>query len=153
MTRLMTDEGSAYPTVATYFGWEHILDQYHFNKKITLIWADLDKPHLFREDILDILDSCTERQYTERMLVAKKKYTTPKAQDFLKKIRMYDHRLVYTFTSEGFTAGHISTQRAESMMSAIKANGILKNSLQRHIRRVPCLIPPRCSSSRQRSKK
>ena len=130
MPRLMTDEGSAYPTVVTYFGWAHVLDRYHFNKQITSSWEDLDEPHIFRDDIIEILDSCTERQYRELMSAAKKKYTTQKALDLLDKIKMYDHNLVYAFTSEGFTSGHISTQRAEGMMSAIKANGVLKQFLR-----------------------
>ena len=64
------------------------------------------------------------------MSAAKTKYTTPEVKDFFKKIKIYDNKLVYAFTSHHFTAGHISTQKSEGMMSAIKANGILKSFLR-----------------------
>ena len=53
---------------------------------------------------MDILDACTVTQYTTLMSAARRKYTTPKAQDFLNKIKLYDHKLVYAFTSDDFTA-------------------------------------------------
>ena len=131
MARLMTDEGSAYPTVVAYFQWDHVLDRYHFQEQISTSWEGLKNPDLFRHDIIDILDSCTESQYRDRMSSAKTNYITPKARAFLDKIRLYRHKLVYAFTSDGFTTGHISTGRAEGMMSAIKANGILKTFLRK----------------------
>ena len=109
----MTDEGSAYPTVVSYFGWTHVLDRYHFTKQMTSSWVNLDDPSQFRDDIIEILDSCTVRQYTERMSAAKTKYTTPKAKYFLNKIKVYDNKVVYAFTSHHFTAGKISTQRSD----------------------------------------
>ena len=113
MARLMTDEGSAYPTVVAYFGWDHVFDRYHFQEQITSSWEGVDNPEQFRQDIIDILDSCTESQYNDRMSRAKIHYTTKKARAFLDKIKLYDHKLVYAFTSDGFTAGHIATGRAE----------------------------------------
>ena len=80
MPRLMTDEGSAYPTVVAYFGWNHVLDRYHFHEQISTSWEGLDNAEKFRQDIIDILDSCTERQYIERMSEAQTNYTTRKAK-------------------------------------------------------------------------
>ena len=72
MPILMIDEGSAYRTVVTYFGWNHALDRYHFNEQITGSWEGLENREKFRQDIINILDSCTKRQYRERMSEAKK---------------------------------------------------------------------------------
>ena len=72
MPILMIDEGSAYRTVVTYFGWNHVLDRYHFNEQISGGWEGLKNSAKFRQNIIHILISCTERQYTERMSEAKK---------------------------------------------------------------------------------
>ena len=123
---LMTDEGSDYPTVAAYFGWNRVLDRHHFTKQISSNWQNLDNPSQFRQDIIDILDECTVKRYTKLMAAARTKYTTRNAKDFFKKIKLYDNKLVHAFTSDNFTAGHISNQRSEGIMSAIKANGVFE---------------------------
>ena len=80
----MTDEGSAYPTVTAYCGWNHVLDRYHFTKKISLSWQNLDDPSQFRQNIIDILDACTVTRYTKFMAAARTKYTHAKCKGFLK---------------------------------------------------------------------
>ena len=127
---LLTDEGSAFPSVVEFFDWNHILDRHHFTQQIKSSWANLKKPEEFREDVIAILDACTVQLYKELMSAARTKYTTPKARDLLNKIKLYEGQLVYAFTSSHFTAGHISTNRSEGMMSAIKANGVLKKILR-----------------------
>jgi hypothetical protein len=57
------------------------------------------------------------------------KYNTDKDQSFLKKILAKQHQLCYCHTCRTFTAGHISDQRMEQGMAAIKANGKLKKCL------------------------
>jgi hypothetical protein len=57
------------------------------------------------------------------------KYHTDKAQSFLKKILDKQHQLCYSHTCRTFTAGHVSDQRMEQGMAAIKANGKLKSML------------------------
>ncbi len=55
------------------------------------------------------------------------KYRTEKAQVFLKKISKKQHQLCYAHTCNSFTAGHhVSDQRMEEGMAAMKANGKLK---------------------------
>jgi hypothetical protein len=57
------------------------------------------------------------------------KYHTDKAQSFLKKILDKHHQLCYSHTCRIFTAGHISDQRMDQVMAAIKAKGKLKSML------------------------
>ena len=57
------------------------------------------------------------------------KYRTEKAQVFLMKIYKKQHQLCYAHTCTSFTAGHVSDQRMEQGIAAIKANGILKTYL------------------------
>ena len=61
---------------------------------------------------------------------AKQTFSTPKAIAFLRKIERNKHLLVFAFTSECFTAGHVSNQRSEGGMSAIKGKGTLKKYLR-----------------------
>ena len=42
---LMTDEGSAYLTVTAYFGWNHVLDRYHFKNQIKSSWQNIKDPY------------------------------------------------------------------------------------------------------------
>ena len=58
-------------------------------------------------------------------------YCTPKVAEFSKKkIERNKHKLVYAFTSEYYTAGHVSNQRSRVGMSSIKGNGSLKKYLR-----------------------
>ena len=75
------------------------------------------------------MDACPVQLYKELMFTARTKYTTPKSRNLLNKIKLYEGQLVHAFTSSHFTASHISTNRSEGMMSAIKANGVLKTFL------------------------
>ena len=85
--RLMTDEGSAYPIVVTYFGWNHLLERCHFNEQITSSWEGLEKPDIFRKDILLILDSCTETQYTDACQKRKQNTQLERQKIYWKKSR------------------------------------------------------------------
>ena len=38
---LLTDEGSAFPSVVEFFDWNHILDRHHFTQQIKSSWANL----------------------------------------------------------------------------------------------------------------
>lgn len=126
----MTDEGSAFPLVANHFGWCHILDRKHFVDQILTTWHNLADPDQYRQDIYDILDSPSEEEYERRMREAKLAHMTEKAQAFLSKISEFRHKLVYAYTSKYCTCAHISTQRSEGGMSALKGNGVLKNYLR-----------------------
>jgi hypothetical protein len=70
---------------------------------------------------LDGLPSLLKQAFT--------KYRTKKAQVFLKKICNKQHQLCYAHTCRTFTAGHVSDQKMEQGMAAMKANGKLKSYL------------------------
>jgi hypothetical protein len=125
----MTDEGSAFPLVAKCFGWTHLLDRRHFATQILSAWHGLTDPKKFQSDVYKILDSPCVETMNSLLKQALSKYRTNKAQTFLKKISDKQHQLCYSHTCRTFAAGHISDQRMEQGMAAIKANGKLKSML------------------------
>ena len=126
----MSDEGPAFSLLCEIMGWHHIWDRHHLVDQIASTWQNLEDPDAYREAVIEILDVPTEDQYYELMASARKSFKTPKALTFLKKIEENKYKLVYAFTSEYFTVGHVSTQRSEGGFSAIKANGCLKKLLR-----------------------
>jgi hypothetical protein len=127
----MTDEGSAFPLVAECFGWTHLSDRRHFATQILSAWHGLSDPKKFQSDVYKILDSPCVETMNSLLKQALSKYHTNKAQAFLKKILDKQHQLCYSHTCCTFTAGHVSDQRMEQRMAAIKANGKLKSMLSK----------------------
>jgi hypothetical protein len=125
----MTDEGPAFPSVAERFGWTHLLDRRHFALQILSAWHGISDPKQFQSDVYDILDTPSVATLSSLLKQALVKYRTEKAQVFLKKIYNKQHQLCYAHTCTSFTAGHVSDQRMEQGMAAIKANGKLKSYL------------------------
>ena len=125
----MTDEGPAFPLVSERFGWTHLLDRRHFATQILSAWHGLDDPQQFQSDVYKILDTPSVETMNLLLKQALSKYRTDKAQSFLKKILDKQHQLCYSHTCRTFTAGHVSDQRMEQGMAAIKANGKLKSML------------------------
>jgi hypothetical protein len=128
-TGFMTDEGPAFPLVSERFGWTHLLDRRHFATQILSAWHGLDDPQQFQSDVYKILDTPSVETMNLLLKQALSKYRTDKAQSFLKKILDKQHQLCYSHTCHTFTAGHVSDQRMEQGMAAIKANGKLKSML------------------------
>ena len=128
-TAFMTDEGSAFPSVAERFGWMHLLDRRHFATQILAAWHGLSDPQQFQSDVYDILDTPSVDTLMSLLNQALTKYRTEKAQVFLNKIYDKQHQLCYAHTCNFFTAGHVSDQRMEQGMAAMKANGKLKSYL------------------------
>ncbi len=128
-TAFMTDEGFAFPSVAERFGWTHLLDRRHFALQILSAWHGLSDPKQFQSDVYDILDTPSVAILTSLLKQALAKYRTEKAQVFLMKIYKKQHQLCYAHTCTSFTAGHVSDQRMEQGMAAMKANGKLKTYL------------------------
>ena len=127
---LMTDEGASFPLVCSAMGWRHILDRKHFTDQIKSTWQNVNDPKEYFNSIVSILDAPSVEQYNTLMEKAKQTFSTPKAIAFLRKIERNKHLLVFAFTSECFTAGHVSNQRSEGGMSAIKGKGTLKKYLR-----------------------
>jgi hypothetical protein len=125
----MKDKGSAFPLVAEHFGWTHLLDHRHFSTQILSEWHGLADPKKFQSDVYKILDSPCVETMRSKLKQALSKYHTNKAQAFLKKISDKQLQLCYCHTCRTFTAGHVSNQRTEQGMAAIKANGKLKSML------------------------
>ncbi len=82
-----------------------------------------------QEDVYKILDFPCVETMRSKLKQALSKYGTDKAQAFLKKISDKQLQLCYCHTCCTFTAGHVSDQRTEQGMAAIKANGKLKSML------------------------
>ena len=80
-------------------------------------------------DVYDILDTPSVATLSSLLKNSLAKYRTEKAQVFLKKIYNLQHQLCYAHTCTSFTAGHVSDQRMEQGMAAMKANGKLKSYL------------------------
>ncbi len=125
----MTDEGSTFPLVAERFGWTYLLDCRHFATQILSAWHGLTDPKKFQSDVYKILDSPCVETMNSLLKQALSKYRTNKAKAFLKKISDKQHQLRYSQPCCTFTAGHISDQRMEQGMAAIKASGKLKSML------------------------
>ncbi len=125
----MTDEGTAFPPVAEHFGWTHLLDRRHFAVQILTAWHGISDPKQFQSDVYNILDTPSVDTLSSLLKQALAKYRTEKAQALLKKISSKQHQLCYAHTCNAFTAGHVSDQRMEQGMAAMKANGKLKNYL------------------------
>ncbi len=128
-TAFMTDEGPTFPSVAKRFGWTHLFDCRHFVLQIHTAWHGISDPKPFQSTVCDILDTPSVDTLSSLLKQALAKYHTEKAQVFLKKISNKQHQLCYAHTCNSFTAGHVSNQRMEEGMAAMKANGILKSYL------------------------
>jgi hypothetical protein len=129
MTAFMTDEGPAFPSVAERFGWTHLLDRRHFALQIPTAWHGISNPKQFQSNVYDILHTSSVNTLLSLLKQALAKYCTEKAQVFLKKISNKQHQLCYAHTCNSFTAGHVSKQRMEEGMAAMKTTGELKSYL------------------------
>jgi hypothetical protein len=127
----MTDEGSVFPLVTECFDWTHLLDRRHFATQILSAWHGLTDPKKFKSDVYKILYSPCVETMNSLLKQDLSKYHTNKAQAFLKKISDKQHQLCYSHTCCTFTAGHVSDQRMEQEMAAIKANRKLKSMLSK----------------------
>ena len=112
-------------------GWHHLLDRQHFIDKIALTWSEPEDPAQYRSDIYYILNELCEEKLHTLLETSLAKYSTPKANAYIKKIANHKEQICYAFTSNHFTAGHCSTQRSEDGMSSMKANGKLKETLKK----------------------
>ena len=93
-------------------------------------FGGLEDPQQFKLDVHSLLDMANADLFESKLTRCLGKYHTNKAQQLLKKISLLKHKLAYAYTSKHhFTAGHVSDQRCEGGMSAIKANGKLKEML------------------------
>jgi hypothetical protein len=81
--------------------------------------------------VYDILDTSSVNTLLLLLKQALAKYCTKKAQVPLKKISSKQHQLCYAHTCNSFTAGHVSKQRMEEGIAAMKANEKLKSYLSR----------------------
>ena len=85
---------------------------------------------LFRSFVYSLLDAPTPDKFHELACSPERlQFTSPSARKFIGKIINNKEKISYAFTSKFFTVGHVSTQRSEGGMAAIKAKGILKGYL------------------------
>jgi hypothetical protein len=130
---IMSDEGPAFPIVASELGCHHVLDRKHFTQQIVTSWHEIpdNMRDAYRNSIHNILNSTSEASYEERMQVAKTQFNYPKSLAFLYKIHQYRQKVCWAYTCSIFTMGQISDQRAETTNSCVKGKGSLKNYLSK----------------------
>jgi hypothetical protein len=130
---VMSDEGPAFPIVATVLGCHHILDRKHLTQhtqQIATSWHGVEDQTRYKNTIHNILNSKTEQILSSNVVSAEQTYVGhPKALALVHKISSLHTKVCWTHTSKFFTAGHISDQRSEGTNSAVKGNGQLKQYL------------------------
>lgn len=130
---IMSDEGPAFPIVASDLGCKHVWDRKHFSQQIVPSWHEI--PDNMRDAycniIHDILNSTSEASYQELMQVARTRFNYPKPIAFLDKIHQHRHKVCWAYTCSIFTMGQISDQRAETTNSCVKGKGTLKSYLSK----------------------
>ena len=127
---LMTDEGPGFKEAAQKLKLNHVFyDRKHFSTKITQNWGGLSNPQKFKNDMYRILDETDPSKLKGLVAVARSEYKTNNAQDFIQHLWDNRHHVCFAYTHKTFTAGHVSDQRSEGGMSALKANGKLKEVL------------------------
>ena len=112
-------------------GWHHLLDRQQFTDKIALSWNKPESSAQYRSDIYSILDEPCPEKLCTLLEAALAKYTTPKANAYIKKIADHKEQICYALTSNHFTAGHCSTQLSKVVMLSMKVNGKLKETLKK----------------------
>lgn len=129
---IMSDEGPSFPLDAKSLGCHHILDRKHFTAQIISSWQQVDEQERdkYKTTIHSILNAPTEQDFNSRITNALSTYSVPQAQAFLKKIQSNRDRLVWAYTSQFFTVGHVSDQRSEVTNSVVKGKGTLKHYLR-----------------------
>jgi hypothetical protein len=128
-TAFMTNKGYAFPAVADFFGWTHLLDCRHFALQILTAWHGTPDPQKFQSDVYEIFNTPSVDNLSSLLIQALAKYCTEKVQVLLKKITNKQHQLCYAHACQAFTVGHVSDQRMEQGMADMKANGKLKSYL------------------------
>jgi hypothetical protein len=134
---LMTDEGSAFFSLAGNLGMIHLLCTFHFEQKARNVgglgeFKD-DYVKQFRSLIYD--DFITSEKFdaalTSLVKTLNDKY--PNANDAIKRLKsLYEqkHKVCVTFTKNVFSCGQIATSRAEGINASIKMHGHLKKDMK-----------------------
>ncbi len=102
------------------------MDGRHFSGQTLSAWHGVSDPKQYQSNVYDILDTPSVDTLSSLLKEALAKYRTKKAHALLKKISSKQHQLCYAHTCNVFTAGHVSDQRMEQGMAAMKAHGKLK---------------------------
>lgn len=133
----MSDENPALSIVAKAMNCHQILDRKHFTQQILLTSSQIPDAlkDEYRSDIHCILNASSEDKLYSLLQHAHIKYPQMKAQDFLLKIERNKHKVCWAYTSNFFTMGHVSDQRAESTNASVKGKGTMKKFLSK------CTLP------------
>jgi hypothetical protein len=129
----MTDEASAFASAAASLRKKHILCLHHFRMGIFSSSGGMcqDVRTSYIKDVNHLLFhpyKC-ESEFTAKYQTVLQFSDHASAKKFIEKIWTNRDRTCATFTAAHFTAGHTSTQRAESNNNRIKEGGTLKKQL------------------------
>jgi len=133
-TVLMTDQASAFATAAIQLKKTHLLCLHHFRTGMFSAHGGMSQDIRIKwmQDCSDLMFKCFQSSSVLDIKFEQiKSYFSryPTASKFLKGLWDHRHSTCATFTSQYFTAGHVSSQRAESNNSRIKENGQFKKEL------------------------
>lgn len=135
-TVLMTDQASAFALAASGMNKVHLLCLHHFRTAMFSSHSGMcqDRRTAFMrscnnlifevQEISQFINLFEQTQNTFRQF--------PGARKFLKSLWDNRESVCATFTAAHFTAGHVSSQRAESLNSTIKEHGSLKKELAKY---------------------
>ena len=127
---LITDEGAGFKESAQICNLHHQYDRRHFVDKIKNHWHSVQDKEEYRTTVVKILDTADKEDLDELLTSALHDYRDDaNALKLLQKIVDKKESLCFAFTSDRFTNGHVSSQRAESKNSSIKARGKLEEYL------------------------
>jgi hypothetical protein len=130
----MTDEGSAYLSVADAFDMKHILCALHFREKAMKAGKGLggDRFRHFRQAVNKALYREFDSNATLDAFIItqlERHQDHPKSAKFWESLLRNKTKVCFQHTQSHFTAGHVSTSRGESSNARFKGNGALKKEL------------------------
>ena len=133
---LMTDDGPAFPIVATHFGKAHLLCTKHYHTKV--FGAKSGLGHLadeFEKDMFDAIykDFVSIEELDMHLKRSSRKYSfSQSAAKFVQSIVQDQFRVCHTHTKWFFSASCKSSQRGEGTNSRMKGGGSKKKELREY---------------------
>ena len=131
---LMTDEGPAFPAVAAAFDRWQLLCSNHFSTSVSTGLAGIhaEEGTCIREDINKaIYHDFYVAKHLDTHLGAMGERPEKKMKELVQRINKAKEKVCTTFTKEFFTCSATSSQRSESVNSALKHRGLFKADLKK----------------------
>ena len=131
---LMTDEGPAFPAVATAFDRWQLFCSNHFSTSVStgLTGINAEEGTCIREDINKaIYHDFYVVKHLETHLGSMGERPEKKMQELVERLNKAKERVCTTYTKKYFTCAATSSQRSEGINSALKHKGLFKADLKK----------------------